>query len=171
MIPRPAQCQCLSSFISFILHFFVIPTRSPRRPVLLRGSAVCTRCSSSSPDDYIDRVGGWVEARETVARYVVYLSPERRREKREVRRRKRETWRRKRGRDRNRGILSIVISTPIRTFIAEVTRIRMDTRVIDIESPRRNVRRDRQEPVLNVGLPTPYGHEMYHGINVNFARR
>lgn len=59
LIPRPAPCQCLSStsFISFI-HFFVIPTYPPRHPVLLRGSAVCTRCSSSSPDDCIDRVGG-----------------------------------------------------------------------------------------------------------------
>lgn len=43
LIPRSAPCQCLSStsFISFILHFFVIPTYPPRHPVLLRGSAVC----------------------------------------------------------------------------------------------------------------------------------
>jgi len=121
LIPRPAPCQCLSStsFIFFILLlFFVIaPVPSLIVSVLLRGSAVCTRCSSS-PDDYIDRVGGWVEARETVARYVVRLSPGRG-EKREE---KEGIYQARSGESRRIFSLFTVISTPIRTFIVQVTR-------------------------------------------------
>lgn len=52
---------------------------------------------------------------------------------------------------------STVVSAPLRTFIAKVTRTYGCTRVIDIKSPRRK-ERDRREPVLNVGSPTRMGY-------------
>lgn len=97
LIPRPAPCQCLSftSFISFSLHFFVISPSPPSPPLpslpphrlVLRGSAACTRCFSS-PDDYIDRVGGWDEASETVWLVVRGISISREREKKRGRERR-----------------------------------------------------------------------------------
>lgn len=74
MIPCPAECQCLFSTSSIIIIIIVIISFSSSSPSSVsRDSTAYTRCFSL-PDDYIDRVGGWVEARETVTRSVIYLS-------------------------------------------------------------------------------------------------
>jgi len=65
-------------------------------------------------DDYIDRVGGWAKARETALRCVMCLSSGR-----EAKEEEREKERQK---GRGSRIPFIVISAPIQTFIAKVTR-------------------------------------------------
>lgn len=76
------------------------------------------------PDDYIDRVGGWVGAREDVAQSASYIYLRGRREEGRGKRRRRE----EEGRGSARGVLRAeMISAPIQTFMRLYSPVKLYT--------------------------------------------